>query len=266
MDGDGKIRRTPSIMKDCIKKYYYEGWTGDPTRQENHRIVAWLVLELHRMGFKDEEVLDKMVSWANKSFFNIPQRKLESFKRHVLAILKTPFELGCLKKKSESGYQSMLSDICLREEETCFYHEEFNRIKHNSRVLRINETNYHMYGWTQYLLENYGSNGFYADLIYGIMREWEADNNIQPGGKLFIGYRQMTQRIQFIRRGSKPHPMEALRATRVLEEVGLIEIVERGKRRGERAISQPRANGYRRILPIPRLPHTQEKKLVTHTY
>ena len=55
---DEEIRRTPSFMKDCVKRYFYEGWTGDPTRQENHRIVAWLVLELHRMRIKDEEVIE----------------------------------------------------------------------------------------------------------------------------------------------------------------------------------------------------------------
>ena len=263
---DEEIRRTPSLMKDCIKRYFYEGWTGDPTRQENHRIVAWLVIELHRMRFKDEEVLDKMVSWANKSYHNIPARKLESLKRHVLAILKKPYELGCPRKKSKYNYQSVLADICFREVDTCFYHEEFNRMQHNLKTLKIDETNYHRYGWPKYLLENHGSYGFYADLIYSIMREWESENNIPPGGKLYISYRKMTEKIQLIHIGPKPYPMEAVRATRVLEQVGLVEIVERGRRRGERAISQPRANGYRRILPIPKPPDTQEKTVVTHTY
>ncbi len=249
---DDSIRRTPSIMKDCVRKYYHEEWKGDPTSHEAHKIVPWLVLEFHRMRLKNEEVLDKMVIWAEQTYPNISLKKLETLKRYVITILKNPYELGFPRKKSKIGYQSVLSDICFRDGEGCLYYDEFNRIRQNLSSLKINESNYHRYGWPEYLREKYGGYGIYADLIYQIYRLWESEHNIPAGEKLCIGYREMTKRIQFIRRGAKPFPMEAFRATRILNDVGLIRIVEHGKRRGDKAFSQPRANGYRRVIPIPK--------------
>ncbi|MFX1538554.1 MAG: hypothetical protein ACFFDI_30555 [Promethearchaeota archaeon] len=252
-----EVKRTPSLMKECIRRFYYENWFGDPTAQENFVIVRWIILELNRMGFNKEEVLDKMIDWAKRSYPSISPRKMESLKRHVLAILESPHELGCPKSNSKYVYQSKLSDICFRDVEPCIYYEEFGRLRHNLSTLKINETNYHRYGWPEYLHNNFGQLGFYADKIYGIFREWECKYSIPAGEKLCISFRKMVKLIAFNERDVCPLPMQALRATRILEDVGLIKLVEHGKRRGEKAVSQPRANGYRRIIPIPKPPENR---------
>ena len=251
---DEEVKRTPSEMKDCIRKLYYNDWRGDPTRGENFYLVRWLILEFARMSFSDHEVLDKIVNWGEKVYKNMPLKKIESLKKHVHAILKDPKELGCPPKKSKIGYRSVLSDICFREYEECLYHKEFKRLQGNLRSLKVRETMYEKFGWPEVLLNYNPSLGFYADLIYKIFRNWEREHQIPPGEKLCLGYREMTKRIQLMHKGIKPYPMDALRTTRLLEEVGLIQIVERGKRRGEKAISQPRANGYKRVIPIPKPP------------
>ena len=255
------VKRTPSVLKDCIKKLFHEDWRGDPTSSDNFPIVRWLILEFVRLGFSDQDVLDKMICWGEKVYPNTPPRIIESLQKHVRAILVDPKELGCPRKKSKIGYNSVLSDICFRDAEECYYHKEFNRIQGNLRSLKVSETMYEKFGWPECLFKYNPSHGIYADLIYKIFREWERENQIPPGEKLCIGYREMVKRIQFKRKGVKPYLMVAVRTTRLLEEVGLIKLVEKGKRRGAKAVSQPRANGYKRMIPIPKPSEELLKKL-----
>jgi hypothetical protein len=248
---DNQVKKTPSIMKDCVKEFFDYG-VGDPTREENHRIVRWLVLELARLENENEDVLAQMMAWAQKTYPNISPNKLSSVKKHVLWTLKNPFELGCPPKNKIKPSQSVLADCCFREEQGCKYYEEFSRLRRNLLSIEVEESLYSKYGWEEYLRDHSKSYGIYADVIYKMLRELEREREIQAGGMVTVGCNALANKINLRRNGPLVHDMTVWISTKVLEQVGLITIPVKGKRRGKNAKSRPMANGYCRVIPIPK--------------
>ena len=263
------IQRTPSIMKSCLKEYW-DNWIGDPTRQDNRKTVSWFVLEYHRMGYSKEDIVEEILLWADAKYPNLTPRKEENLRSLVLKILKDPYELGCPSNRPDKPYQSKLSDICFREERKCPYDEEFKQIRQKLSLFKIDETVYNKYGWPEILQDASSALGLYADLIYRILRELEAERGIPIGGIIFVGLRTLATRIVIKRKGFPPEPMTVLRTMWLLETEGLITIAQKGKARGKSAKSKPKAHGYCRVIPIPcpagsEVTAVMKKMVVTHT-
>lgn len=265
---DNFVRRTPSMMKSCLKEIW-DNWSSDPSRGDNRRIIAWFIMELKRMDYSDGDVWARIDDWMNERSPFLSQSKIESVRALVFKILENPYELGCPSDRPYKAHKSVLSEICFRHDRPCPYYEEFQRINKKLKSFKIDETLYSKYRWTDELMKANPSNGLYADIIYKILRNLELERGIPPGGTIYVGYRKMATIITLKRRGPTPHPMTLCRATRVLETSGLIKIVEHGLPRGGRAISKPRANGYRRVIPIPapegRIDPAPLDGVVTHT-
>ena len=155
---DEFIQRTPSIMKSCLKELW-DNWIGDPTKQDNRKTVSWFVLEFHRIGYSNEDIVEKILDWAEDKYPLLSIRKKENLRSLVLKILENPFQLGCPSNRPDKPYQSKLSDICFREERKCPYDEECKQIRQKLSLFKIDETVYNKYGWPEILQAASGALG-----------------------------------------------------------------------------------------------------------
>jgi len=244
---EANILNTPNIMKDCLKIHFERGLQGG---FDENSTSYYIVTELIRLGYSQEQIVAEMDNWYKKMGKTLPPNR---FKERVISVIDWAFrnlrELGC----SEKGSLKMFG-YCLKKndpEYTCEYKERMIKIrKVLSNPKHFNESAFHEYGWPEFLLKVKKGAGFYAAEVYKLIRRTETLRGLIPGDIIFLGFAEMRRSFMTQCRDLRPSQMTMFRAIKILEEFGLIKCVVKGKR----GIARRQANGYRRILPIPKPP------------
>lgn len=239
------ILNTPNIMKDCLKIHFERGLQEG---FDENTTGYYIVTELIRLGYSREQIVAEMDRWYKKMGKTLSPNR---FKEKVISVIdwafRNPRELGC----SEKGSLKMFG-YCLEKNDrecTCEYKDRMIKIrKILSNPKHFNETAFHEYGWPEFLLKAKKGAGFYAAEVYKLIRRTETLRGLIPGDIVFLGFAEMRSFFLTQYRDLRPSLMAMVRAIRVLEEFGLIKCVIKGKR-GKAA---RQANGYRRVLPIPK--------------
>lgn len=250
-------------IKDCVRQLLARGVHEKPPpgkwhRSEQKKAAYLILLELQRIDVDRDEPRQMIVDWNEDR--NDPPMPMSQARHHIVDLVDwvydraeksdRRFELGCTGLLRDGGLAMRgvhFDPICLGPE-NCDYHQ--------SRIGRsldsFDEDAFYDNGWYTYLLNNF-VNGMYAYKLYLELRYIAMEKGLSQRDPIYVGFRALAKRLSK-KIKDDPSPMGVVRAMRVLEQVGLVKTVEKG-RPGPHG---KRANGYMRILPIPGVPDKDE--------
>ncbi len=258
------------LIRPCVRALL-EGVEGYPKHGNWHissqkRGAYLLALELKRVGCPKEMTVTILLGWnEHKNFPPIPGYKTRS---HVIDLVewvyhKSSSKLSChgiLRNGGAALNGNIFDPICWENVgKTCSFHSAFQERKFSDDPLSPPDLRQYMQsGWPHYLQER---NGIVADYAYRILTHLEAEGGLMPGDIIFVGFRELHMR--YIRRRKDHISLQTIcRAVKRLESEGLVEVAERGIG----TIEARKANGYRRILPLPSPPTLGSKKSENGTH
>ena len=239
-----------SGMRDCVKDLL----SGECPKELRRPARFWILSELRRLGFTEEESLEVLLEWNGRLSEPFKQRNI---KRDIIGAVKW----ACARKEMllSCGKNGVLRGIICKKlnGEYCNF-SETERDSGNARRQKEKPEIYRfeLLGWPQFLYEHHGPNGYAASCAYKALHAKLVLENLTFEDTIYLSFRKMSQLIQSRIKTESISKSACVRGTRILEDYGLIECVSKGQKgprikKGERV---RKANGYRIVLPVPPVP------------
>lgn len=222
-------------LKPCIASLIAGGV------QDGEREIAAFIIatELRRMGFSEENALERLIEWNNKLGKRLPMSALRGR-------IKSAFTKGYEGTKVKGGYKSygcngILAHYCKTGKDSCgYYNAHFKNIQSRQKGLGTGSPTFTQLGWWRVL-------SGVEFKVYCAICEIEDRRSIPAGSPLFASFRQ----IASVANVSIPMVNNALIQ---LHFHGLLHY-----KKGQVHKHYHKASEVKRVIPIPRVNQVKEE-------